>query len=346
LFIVAKEKEVMGEMEPANFRRRREDNDGKCRNCGCENLMEDLRRGEIVCRECGQVDRDGVIADDGAEISRGEGSQNSPTKTLGSDFIKGREKTARRLERARKQAARERSTFLQETESLVDSAVEGERTKTDVKHLLRDLGNEKGETAIGDIRKKRHGQTGMSDGEKRAYKQRLFVAGAMKALNDSRRPNEAPQIAERWGINHADLMDVAKVFKKVLSKNDCVEVVDLDAWMKERAFQLLYNLEKIREFLAVRAGWERATEAMEQAMDILEGQNEPLPPDNGCDKMIVGNYCNMIAHRAAWESFVAAMKKLGYADAEIRALRTSLPLSSTKSFTERRSKALSDGEEE
>jgi hypothetical protein len=116
--------------------------------------------------------------------------------------------------------------------------------------------------------------------------------------------------------------------------------------MKERAFQLLYNLEKIREFLAVRAGWERATEAMEQAMDILEGQNEPLPPDNGCDKMIVGNYCNMIAHRAAWESFVAAMKKLGYADAEIRALRTSLPLSSTKSFTERRSKALSDGEEE
>ena len=54
----------------------------------------------------------------------------------------------------------------------------------------------------------------------------------------------------------------------------------------------------------------------------------------------------MVEHRAAWEAFVIAMKEMGISDSKVRVLRSSLPLSSTKNFTERRSKALSEGGEE
>tara|TARA_B100000287_G_scaffold246733_1_gene231909 strand:- start:1277 stop:2281 length:1005 start_codon:yes stop_codon:yes gene_type:complete len=320
--------------------------DGNCVICGYHGLEEDTHLGEVVCPSCGCVNEERIIDTDGAELSRGEEPQNSPTRKLGSGAIKGKDRSARKLEETRKKVDRERSTFLSEVEELVDNTVEGERTRQEVKSLIRDLEDDVEETSIAENRKKRQGLKDLKGGERRAYRQRLYVAGAMKALNDLGRPNEAPQVAERWGINHSDLMDVSKMFKKILARRDCRDEVNEDEWMVQRAALLQYNLDKIRQFFAQTDGWEIANEVYDRAIQILKGQNEPFPPDEHCDRRIVGNFCNMVEHRAAWEAFVIAMKEMGISDSKVRVLRSSLPLSSTKNFTERRSKALSEGGEE
>ena len=346
IYFVAREREKVGEMTSEEESNSRQDDDRKCSSCGYHDLIEDSRRGEILCPKCGSVELDRITAEDGVEISRGEESQNTPSRKLGSAAIRGKDRDARKLERTRKREDRERSTFLREIEELAENTIEGERTKQAVMRLLRDLGEDEDESSLADNRKKRQGLRDLEGGERRAYRQRLYLSGAMKALNDSGRPNQAPQVAERWGINHSDLMDVAKMFKKILSRRGCREDVDEDEWMRQRSAMLLYNLEKIREFFAQTEGWEVANEVYARAIEILKSQNEPLPPDNSCDKKVVGNFCNMVEHRAAWEAFVAGMKEMGFSDSKVRGLRKELPLSSTKNFTERRSGALSEGGEE
>jgi len=343
---VAKERESVGKMTSEENSNRRQVDERKCSSCGYHDLIEDVRRGELVCPNCGFVVQDRIAAEDGAEISRGDEAQNTPTKKLGSAAIGGKDPDARKLERTRKREARERSTFLSELEELAENTIEGERTRQDVKRLLRELGDEEDETSLADNRKKRQGLRDLEGAERRAYRQRLYLAGAMKALNDSGRPNQAPQVADRWGINHSDLMEVAKMFKKILSRGQCREDVDEDEWMRRRSEMLIYTLERIREFFAQTEGWDVANEVFARAKEILKSQNEPMPPDNSCDKKVVGNFCNMVEHRAAWEAFVSAMKEMGFSDSKVRALRKELPLSSTKNFTERRSSALSEGGEE
>ncbi len=333
-------------MSSEEYSNRRHDDDAKCSNCGNLGLEEDSRRGEIVCHNCGHVEVDRITAKDGIEISRGEEAQNTPTRKLGSAAIEAKDRVGKRLERTRKREARERSTFLSELEELAENTIEGERTRQDVKQLIGDLGEDEDESSLADNRKKRQGLSELEGAERRAYRQRLYLSGAMKALNDSGRPNQAPQIADRWGINHSDLMDVTKMFKKILSRGGCREDVDEDEWMRHRSAMLQMWLGRIREFFAQTEGWEMANEVLARAIEILKSQNEPLPPENSCDKKVVGNFCNMVEHRAAWEAFVAAMKEMGFSDSRVRALRKELPLSSTKNFTERRSSALSEGVEE
>jgi len=325
---------------------RRKDDERKCSSCDYHDLIEDARRGELVCPNCGFVEQDRITAEDGAEISRGEEAQNTPTRKLGSAAIEGKGRDARKLERTRKREDREKSTFLSELEELAENTIEGERTRQDVKRLLRNLGDDEDEASLAYNRKKWQGLRVLEGGERRAYRQRLYLSGAMKALNDSGRQNQAPQVAHRWGINHSDLMEVTKMFKKILSRGECREDVDEDEWMRQRSAMLIYHLGRIQEFFARTEGWGVANEVFARAIEILKSQNEPLPPDNSCYKRVVGDFCNMVEHRAAWEAFVAAMKEMGFSDSKVRALRKDLPLSSTKNFTERRSSALSGGSEE
>ena len=90
--------------------------DGKCVICGYHGLEEDTYLGEVVCPSCGCVNEERIIDTDGAELSRGEEPQNSPTRKLGSGAIKGKDRSARKLEETRKKVDRERLTFLSEVE--------------------------------------------------------------------------------------------------------------------------------------------------------------------------------------------------------------------------------------
>ncbi|SVB70730.1 uncharacterized protein METZ01_LOCUS223584, partial [marine metagenome] len=186
-------------LRPNNDNENDDGDERKCDNCGCKRLNVDDRRGEASCEDCGFVVESDHLAQDGAEIARGEQSQNTPTRQLGSERVRGGGTTARRLRRAEAKAIRKRGpSFLEETLWVLDGAVDGERTKAEAKELLKSFDEE--ESSLAKKRRKLLGARGKSRADVRAYKQQLYAAAAMKALNDEGRSNQAPQLAQRWDL--------------------------------------------------------------------------------------------------------------------------------------------------
>ncbi len=317
-----------------------DDDERKCDNCGCREFNVDGRRGEVSCEDCGFVVERDQLAQDGAEITRGEQTQNSPTRQLGSERVRGRGTTARRLRRAEAKATRKRPSFLEETLWVLDGAVDGERTKAEAKELLKSFDEEESSLA-----KKRRKLLGVKDKSKagiRAYKQKLFAAAALKALNDEGRANQAPQLAQRWGLRHADLIWASTMLAKFLSRN-CPEE---DGASKTRRL-LLFRLRGIRDILSGRVGWEAANEAFEGAVEVLKSEGEPMDPESeSIAEGWVGDYSNMPRHVAAWKAMVVSMTSMGIGAEIIRWLRQKLPLSSTQHFTQHHSRAMAFAEEE
>ena len=327
-------------LRPNNDNENDDDDERKCDNCGCNRLNVDNRRGEVSCVDCGFIVEGDHLAQDGAEISRGEQTQNTPARQLGSERVRGEGTTARRLRRAEAKATRKRPSFLEETLWILDRTVDGERTKAEAKELLKGFDEE--ESSLAKKRRKLLGAKGKSKAGVRAYKQQLFAAAALKALNDEGRSNQAPQIAQRWGLRHSDLVWASTMLAKFLSRN----CPDEDGASRTRRL-LLFRLRGIRDILAERVGWEAANEAFEGAVEELKSEGEPMDPESeSLADGGVGDYCNMPHHVAAWKAMVVSMTTMGIRAEIIRWLRQRVPLTSTQNFTQRHSRAMAIAEEE
>ena len=327
-------------LRPNNDKDNDDTDERKCGNCGSKRFKVDDRRGEVSCEDCGVVDERIQLAQDGVEITRVDQTQNTPTRQLGSKRVSGKGKEARRLKRTEAKATRNRPSFLDETLRVVDEAVDGERTKAEAKELLKGFDEE--EASLAKKRRKLRGTRGMSKADARAYKQRLYAAASLKALNDEGRSNQAPQLAKRWGLRHSDLIWASAMLNRFLSRNR----PDEDSASRTRRL-LLFNLRRSRDILAERVGWEAANEAFDGAVEELKSHGEPMDSESEstADGM-VGDYCNMAYHVAAWKAMVISMVSMGIGDEMIRWLRQRVPLTSTQQFTQSHSRAVAMPEEE
>lgn len=318
------------------------DNDAKdgcgCENCGSMNLVEDAARGEIVCDDCGVVDHLDNL-DSAGHVRFGDGSQNSVAKGLGSTF-NGR-KASREVSRANKRSQKSTS-YLDSLDAIIDDVVPEGRMRAEVKDLLRNY--DENDSRLWRKRKKLHG------GSDTIYRKRVLVAGALAALRRSMKHNQANVIAQSWGIDHKDLNFSTTMFRRFMLKG-CT-TPNKEEILRERKRQLRFHLERFREILAGRVGWEIATQVLEDALDELAENFEPVFDDGDAEEPIQSTkYGTKSSESAAWESFLVAMVRFGMGPDAITWLQVRAAPHSTGNVTrayskEARRAALSDGGEE
>ena len=121
----------------------------------------------------------------------------------------------------------------------------------------------------------------------------------------------------------------------------------------ERKQQLRFHLDRFRELLAERVGWEIATQVYEDALDELAENFEPVYDGEESPEPIQSTkYGTKSSESAAWEAFLVSMVDLGMGPEVIRWLLGRAVPSSAGNVTRAYSKeatrraALSCGSEE
>lgn len=314
-------------------------NDGlRCENCGSINLVQDVVRGEIVCDDCGVVDHLDNL-DIAGHVRFGEGSQNSIARGLGSTF-NGR-KAPREVSRANKRSQKGTS-YLDDLNSIIDDVVPEGRMRVEVKDLLRKY--DENDSVLWRKRKKLHG------GSDTIYRMRVLVAGALAALRRNLQHNQANVIAQRWEVDRKDLNYSTTMFRRFMLKG-CT-TPNKEEVLRERRGQLYFHLERFREILAERVGWEIATQVLEDALDELAENFEPVHDEGDVEEPIQSTkYGTKSSESAAWESFLVAMVGFGMGPEAITWLHGRAAPSSAGNITraysrESRYAALSGGSEE
>ena len=315
-------------------------NDGcKCKNCGSMNLVQDVGRGEVMCDDCGVIDHLDNL-DSSGHVRFGDGSQNSVAKKLGSTLDGKR--ASKEVRRANKRS-KESTIYMEELFDIVDEVVPEGRMRAEVKDLLKSY--DENDSLLWRKRKKLHG------GRDRIYRLRVFVVGALAALRRSMRHNHANEIAQRWGVDRKDVNYSTTMFRKYMLKGTTTP--NKRDILRERKAQLYFYLERFREILAERVGWEIANQVLEGALDELSENFEPVYDDEDSEEPIQSTkYGTKSSESAAWEAFLVSMVDLGMGPEAIRwLLGRAVPSSAgnvTRAYSKKaiRRAALSGGSEE
>ena len=312
---------------------------GKCKYCGSRNLVHDTDRGEVLCDSCGLIDHMDNLDSEG-HVRFGDGSQNSLAKGLGSTF--NGKKASIGVRRANKQSQKS-TRYMQELFATVDDVVPEGRTRQAVKDLLKRYNEE--DSLLWRKRKKLHG------GKDRIYRMRVIVSGALAALHKRMQQNQGNEISQRWGVDRRDIIYSTTMFRRFLLK-DCT-TPNKEEMVMERKQQLRFHLDRFRELLTERVGWEIATQVYEDALDELAENFEPVYDGEESPEPIQSTkYGTKGSESAAWEAFLVSMLGFGMGrDAIIWLQRRAAPSSVgnvTKAYTKEatRRAALSDGGEE
>ncbi len=319
------------------------DDSPKCKFCESENLVQDSRRGELVCNECGLVDSLENL-DVSGHVKFGDGSHNSVSEELGSYIGDGRDVPSK-IRRAAKLNQR-KPQYLQRLFSIVDEVLPEGRMRQDVKDLMKDY-NEK-EALLWRKRRKLRGGKGT------LYRMRVLVSGALSALNSRMHHNGAKVIARKWEIEHKDLVNSTTMFRRFILKG-CVGL-DKEFLRRQRREELEFHLRRFREILAERVGWEVATQVFEEAIEDLSINLEPVQDESDNDSIShiqSTKYGTKSSESASWEAILVAMLRFGMGSEIIRWLENRAVPSSGGNVTKAYSKeansmrlALSDGVEE
>ena len=317
-------------------------NDGcRCRNCGSNNMVQDVDRGEVLCDDCGVIDHLDNL-DSSGHVRFGDGSQNSVAKKLGSTLNgKGASKEVSWANKL----SQESTIYLEELFDIVDDVVPEGRMRDEVKDLLKSY--DKNDSLLWRKRKKLHG------GRDKIYKMRVFVVGALAALRRSMRHNQANEIALRWGVVRNDLNYSTTMFRRYMLKANRCTTPNKREIQRERKAQLYFYLERFREILAERVGWEVAKQVLEGALEELSENYEPVYDNEDSEEPIQSTkYGTKSSESASWEAFLVSMVDLGMGPEVIRWLLGRAVPSSAGNVTRAYSKeairraALSGGSEE
>ena len=315
-------------------------NDGcRCRNCGSNNMVQDVDRGEVLCDDCGVIDHLDNL-DISGHVRFGDGSQNSEAKDLGSTF---NTREASKGVRAANKRSQKGALYMQELFELVDEVVPEGRMRDGVKDLLKSY--DENDSFLWRKRRKLNG------GKDPLYRKKVLVAGALAALHKSKQHNQANVIALRWDINHKDLVFSTTTFRRFMLRD--FTTPNKEDILRERKEQLYFHLEKYREILAERVGWQIANQVLEGALDELAENFEPVYDSEDSEEPIQSTkYGTKSSESAAWESFMKSMMELGMGADMIGWLHSRAAPSSvgnlTREYTKeaKRRAALSDGSEE
>jgi hypothetical protein len=292
-------------------------------------MVQDVDRGEVLCDDCGVIDHLDNL-DSSGHVRFGDGSQNSVAKKLGST-LNGK-RASKEVSWANK-LSQESTIYLEELFDIV------------VKDLLKSY--DKNDSLLWRKRKKLHG------GRDKIYKMRVFVVGALAALRRSMRHNQANEIALRWGVDRNDLNYSTTMFRRYMLKASRCTTPNKREIQGERKAQLYFYLERFREILAERVGWEVAKQVLEGALEELSENYEPVYDNEDSEEPIQSTkYGTKSSESASWEAFLVSMVDLGMGPEVIRWLLGRAVPSSAGNVTRAYSKeairraALSGGSEE
>ena len=311
----------------------------RCENCKSHDISRIDSTGEFVCEDCGMVHSIDLKADSNEVISH-----NTKAKRLGSEI--SRKSASRGIRRAIK-TTRKRPSYLERLKAMVEDVVPAGRIRDSVKDLLEDYNDQDSE--LWRKRRKLHG------GKDAIYRMRVLVSGALSALFSEMEHNEANTIAREWNIQHKDLLYSRTMFRRFLLR-EC-RTPNIEDLRKQRKRELLFHLERYRDFLAERVGWEVASHIFEAALEELGSNFEPVLDDEESQArgatIQSTKYGTRSSEYASWSSVLVAILDYGMSSEIIRWLEKRAAPSSggniARDFSRRanaRTAALSDGFEE
>ena len=311
----------------------------RCENCKSHDIYRINSTGEFVCEDCGLVHSVDLKVD-----SNEVASHNTKASRLGSEIYT---KSAPREIRRAIKATRKRPSYLERLKSMVEDVVPEGRIRGSVKDLLEEF-NEL-DSELWRKRRKLHG------GNCATYRMRVLVAGALAALFSGMERNEANTIARGWKIHHMDLLYSRTMFRRFLLRG--CRTQNIEDLRKQRKRELLFHLERYRDFLAERLGWQIASHIFEAALEELSSNFEPVLEDEDSegDEVTIQStkYGTRSSEYAAWSSVLVAILDYGMSSEIIRWLEKRAAPSSggniARDFSRRanaRTAALSDGFEE
>ena len=287
--------------------------------CGCEESL-DLHDG-VFCVECG-LELSGPGLDPGFLVP--EPLVKRPGSSLGGKGPSPRDGSFFRVWPHRDSKGSRRSFIDDLAYKAMDSG-ECPRIVADVVTLMRDVDERH---PLGMRRRSLKGANGLDRGAARDYRLRLFVSAALHVLNDDGLENRAPMIAQEWGISYHDSVWAISIFNRhrrrgVRSGSDPSSI---------RRAELRFHLNRLREFVSTKVGFEEAEAIMLSAEARLSEGGEPI---GRSDDWIIGRFCNVPSKRAAMISFAEEMVSRGKPKKMVRWLREQVPIIGTKDFVAR-----------
>ena len=217
-----------------------------------------------------------------------------------------------------------RRSFIDDLAYKAMDSGECPRIVADVVTLMRDVDERH---PLGMRRRSLKGVDGLDRASSRDYRLRLFVSAALHVLNDDGLENRAPMIAQDWGISHHDSVWAISIFNRHRRRGRSVS----DPSSIRRA-ELHFHLNRLREFVSTKVGFDEAESIMLSAETRLSEGGEPI---GGSDDWIIGRFCNVPSKRAAMISFAEEMVSRGKPKKMVRWLRDQVPIIGTKDFVAR-----------
>ena len=292
--------------------------------CECGSRQSAIRHDGTFCESCGVElmgpEMDPGFAPSAPLIRRGGGF---PGSSIGNaEGFKGS-----RLRLAHNISTRRKALFIDDLESKLRESGEERTVVEAAASLLREVDSGH---PLGMRRRSLKGASGMSRADSRDYRLRVFAAAALHVLNDRGLENRAPMVSERWGISYHDIAWGISILNRHRRRNERRGVGVTPEKLRKK--ELRFNLNRLREFLASKAGFEEAGEIMQSAVSRLSSEGEPI---GGSEEWLSGRFCNMPSKRASMVAFAEEMSDRGKPKGMIRWLREQVPIIGTKDFVSR-----------
>ncbi len=302
--------------------------------CECGSNCVDDRDDGVFCVECGLELRGPLME---PSFSPPSPMNTASNKQLHPYFKQGRGFPGDRFTGKQIRLDGGKNSFLDDLVKKVSETGEGVRIKREAVSLLREANSK---NPLGMRRKSLRGAKGISGGESRDYRLRVFVAAALHVLNDEGQENRAPMIAHEWGIYYSDIAWAIRILnrqRRRVSRKGSPDPVAL------RREELQFNLNRLREFLSTEVGFREAEEIMISAETRLSEHGEPV---GDSDNWLIGRFCNTPSKRVAMIAFAEVMISRGKSKKMVRWLREKVPIIGTKDFIARINLADADSGEE
>ena len=292
--------------------------------CECRSRNPEIRQDGAFCETCG-VELEGPQTDPGfaPSVTVAGGGRNILGSSIGnSDGIK-----ESRLKFTHNTSTRRKALFIDELESKLRESGEESSVVVAAGSLLR--GVNKGHP-LGKRRRSFKGVAGMSRSDIREYRMRVFAAAALHVLNDRGVENRAPMVSERWGISYQDIAWAISILNRHRRREERRGFGITPETLRNK--ELLHNLNRLREFLASKEGFEESGDIMKSAVSRLAREGEPV---GDSEDWLSGRFCNMPSKRASMIAFAEEMSARGKSKGLIRWLREQVPIMGTKDFVSR-----------
>ena len=292
--------------------------------CECGSRNPEIRQDGAFCETCG-VELEGPRTDPGfaPSVPIAGGGRN----ILGSSIGNANGTKESRLIFTHNISTRRKALFIDELEYKLRESGEESGVVVAAASLLREVDKSH---PLGKRRRSFKGVAGMSRSDIREYRLRVFAAAALHVLNDRGVENRAPMVSERWGISYQDIAWAISILNRHRRREERRGFGITPETLRNK--ELLHNLNRLREFLASKEGFEESGDIMKSAVSRLAREGEPV---GDSEDWLSGRFCNMPSKRASMIAFAEEMSARGKSKGLIRWLREQVPIMGTKDFVSR-----------